>query len=50
MDHGSQELHTFSNLECPAIKLIETIIDKLGPGRSIYDMAVFDLDTPNPED
>ena len=36
-------------MECPDIKLVETIIDRLGPGGIIYDLAVFDLDTPDPE-
>ena len=38
------------NLDCPDIKLIETIIDRLVPGRIIDDLAVFDLDTPDLED
>ena len=38
------------NFECPDIKLIEPIIDRLGPVGIIDDLAVFDLDTPNPED
>ena len=39
---------TIFNFECPDIKSIEPIIDRLGPGGIIDDLAVFDLDTPNP--
>ena len=49
MKHEPQDLLPFSNLECPDIKLIQTIIDRLGTGGIIDDLAVFDLDTPNPE-
>ena len=38
------------NLEYPDIKLIDPIIERLGPGRIIDDLAVFDLYTPDPED
>ena len=38
------------NFEFPDIKLIEPIIDRLGPGVIINDLAAFYLDTPNPED
>ena len=37
-------------MEWPDIKLIKTIIDSLGPGGIIDDLAVFDLDTHSPED
>ena len=38
------------NLGCPDIKLIETIIDRPGPGKITEYLALFDVDTPNPED
>ena len=38
------------NWEISDIKLIEPIIDRIGPGGIIDDMDVFDLYTPNPED
>ena len=48
--HGPHDLLQFFNLECPDIKLIEMIIDRDVSGRIIDDLAVFDLDTPNPGD
>ena len=41
--------HVF-NFECHDIKMIEIIIYRLGPGRIIDDLAIFDLDTSNSED
>ena len=41
---------TIFNLECLDINLIEMIIDRNGSGRIIDDLAVFDLDTPDPGD
>ena len=38
------------NLEWPDIKLIEPIIDRIAPGRIVDDLAIFDLETHNPED
>ena len=38
------------NLDCSIIKLIDPIFDRLDTGRIIDDLAVFDLDTTNPED